>query len=255
MVLVEVVVGAAGYGLSHVLWNRHETRISEEELKQLSKALVEEFTSPQHWQLDVDREMGHLKCDDHAWNGRRLNAIAAKPAKHLGSVGHFSQVLHTVAWRLRVQIEGLAALAGVLGPQFQPLLQPCLFPLIEKAGESSLAISHTARLALRAIARALGLPSPRHLVSDNVDYLLDAVSTGLRFGGTGVQGQAALRVLRATLQRSNRKSLPILRHAALDLLSALDVHHSTRAALYCSALHALAQALGNHTHLLHIILY
>uniref|UniRef100_UPI00358F1927 TELO2-interacting protein 1 homolog isoform X2 n=1 Tax=Myxine glutinosa TaxID=7769 RepID=UPI00358F1927 len=243
MVLVEVIVGAAGCGLSYVLWDRHEARLSEGEIKQLSKALVEEFTSPQHWQLDVYQEMGHLKCDDNAWNGRRLMAIAAKPAEHLGSVGHFGPALHTVAWRLRVQIEGLAAFAGVLGPQFQPLLQSCLFPLLEKAGESSLAISHTARLALRAIARALRLPSPRHLVSDNVDYLLDAVSTGLRFGGTGAEGQAALRVLRATLQRSNRRSLPILRHVALDMLSALDVHHSTRATLYCSAILALAQAL------------
>lgn len=88
--------------------------------------------------------------------------------------------LNSNIWQLCIQLEGVACFAQALGRDFRPLLMSSLYAVLEKAGEETLAVSQAALCSMWDISQACGYDSPKELISDNSDYLLNDISLNLQ---------------------------------------------------------------------------
>lgn len=108
-------------------------------------------------------------------------------------------------------------------------------------GEETLLVSQTALSTMMVIGEACGYSSPKELINDNSDYLLNDISVNLQRLG---QHPQAPRVLTVMLAHSDCSLLPLIRDIVQDVLMALDLSYDHTAALFCSVLHALMKALA-----------
>uniref|UniRef100_A0A8C5QDE7 TELO2 interacting protein 1 n=1 Tax=Leptobrachium leishanense TaxID=445787 RepID=A0A8C5QDE7_9ANUR len=201
LVLNQLVQGAAGVEV-HVMDGGINT-LKAEELLEAVRPILDEYMDPSNWYLqtsscchELEDQMSLLQMEDTA-NDRI-----------------------TYAWKISLQLEGIAYFAKAIGRSFHSLLITVLYPLLEKAGDGTPMISAAANTALLNVSDACGCKDVSQLVELNSDYLASEISVGLRRLGK-LQGGAAC-VLRFILENCGPNILPLLEDLVQDLLPALD---------------------------------
>ncbi|KAL9603932.1 MAG: hypothetical protein Q9219_000870 [cf. Caloplaca sp. 3 TL-2023] len=86
----------------------------------------------------------------------------------------------TIDWRLQaLSLETVALQARCLAKEFRPELVDALYPILERMGSSNAALQQHAITCLSIVSDACGYPSASELVTDNADYLVNAVAVKL----------------------------------------------------------------------------
>ncbi|KAM9120874.1 TELO2-interacting protein 1 homolog isoform 2-T2 [Pangshura tecta] len=245
MVLNEVITGAAGLGVD-VLHER-ETAVSTEDLKGTITSILEEYTDQVNWYLptSIDTEG---TSDELTVKHSRVRAIprGAHSSSLISSSSPSSDPSPTIRsmnsniWQICIQLEGVGCFAYVLGKEFRLLLASVLYPVLEKAGDSSLLISQTATGTMVDVCHACGYDSVQNLINGNSDYLVNGISLNLR---RVAHQPHASRVLEAMLRHSDASLLPLVEDVIRDVLSALDQFYDDRASSFLGVLSTLVAAL------------
>ncbi|KAL8832621.1 MAG: hypothetical protein Q9170_004821, partial [Blastenia crenularia] len=86
----------------------------------------------------------------------------------------------TVDWRLQaLSLEAVALQARSQAKDFRPELVDTLYPILERMGSSNAALQQYAVTCLSIVSKACGYSSASELVTDNADYLVNAVAIKL----------------------------------------------------------------------------
>ncbi|XP_039353769.1 TELO2-interacting protein 1 homolog isoform X3 [Mauremys reevesii] len=170
MVLNELITGAAGLGVD-VLHER-ETAVSTEDLKGTITSILEEYTDQANWYLttSIDTEG---TSDELTVKHSGVCAIprGAHSSSLISSSSPSSDPSPTIRsmnsniWQICIQLEGVGCFAYVLGKEFRLLLASVLYPVLEKAGDSSLLISQTATGTMVDVCHACGYDSVQNLIN------------------------------------------------------------------------------------------
>uniref|UniRef100_A0A452I875 TELO2-interacting protein 1 homolog n=1 Tax=Gopherus agassizii TaxID=38772 RepID=A0A452I875_9SAUR len=246
MVLNELITGAAGLEVD-VLHER-ETAVSTEDLKGTITSILEEYTDQANWYLTTSIETEGTS-DELTVKHSRVRAIprGAHSSYLISSSSPSSDPSPTIRsmnsniWQICIQLEGVGCFAYVLGKEFRLLLASVLYPVLEKAGDSSLLISQTATGTMVDVCHACGYDSMQNLINANSDYLVNGISLNLR---RVAHQPHASRVLEAMLRHSDASLLPLVEDVIQDVLSALDQFYDDRASSFLGVLSTLVAALA-----------
>ncbi|KAM5136038.1 TELO2-interacting protein 1 homolog [Mantella aurantiaca] len=227
IVLNQLILGAAGIDVETPQGGKKG--LEAVEFLDAMRPILEEYTDPANWHLctcqntpDVVDQMALLSVDQ-----KPNSAISDWSAN---------------AWKLCLQLEGIACIAQALGTNFRQLLIIALYPLLEKAGDPSLMVSGTALVTLAKVSQACGYKDIKQLVELNADYLASEVSVGLR--RLQRHHGSAARVLHAILDHCSPSLLPLLYELVQDLLPALDQSQNEGAKILFPVLNCLVIRLG-----------
>uniref|UniRef100_A0A3P8UTC6 TELO2 interacting protein 1 n=1 Tax=Cynoglossus semilaevis TaxID=244447 RepID=A0A3P8UTC6_CYNSE len=238
MVLNEIVKGAAGMDVSAESQGlqseeHRSSATSTADLEAAVLSVMEEYISLNNWHLITVNE----ETD--------TNSLLVVPSMSGSSCpSPASSTIHQLnsnIWQLCIQLEGIACFSQALGLDFHPLLMTSLYPVLEKAGEETLLVAQAALDSMWVMSKACGYPSPKELINENSDYLLNDISLNLQRLN---QHPQAPRVLTVMLAHSDCSLLPLVMDIVQDVLMALDLSYDQTAALFCSVLHALMKAVG-----------
>ncbi|KAJ3290157.1 TEL2-interacting protein 1, partial [Blyttiomyces sp. JEL0837] len=117
-------------------------------------------------------------------------------------------------------LEGIANAACVLKADFQPLLIDTMYYLFSKLGDSNRAVSETAYLSLQTISLECGYSgSVQTLLVENVDYIVNEVSLGLK---DIQESTAVLQVLTAAIRVAGNRIINLLDDSFESLMDAID---------------------------------
>ncbi|KAI9803283.1 MAG: hypothetical protein M1825_002074 [Sarcosagium campestre] len=126
-------------------------------------------------------------------------------------------------WRLKaLAIEAVALQAEEQKEAFKPELVEILYPVIHLLGSTNAQLQQHAIICLNILARSCGYPSTKHLIVQNVDYLVNAI--GLKLNTFDVSPQAP-QVLLMMIKLSGSSLLPYLDDLVGSMFSALENFH------------------------------
>ncbi|XP_016086871.1 TELO2-interacting protein 1 homolog [Sinocyclocheilus grahami] len=244
LVLNEVIVGAAGIGVetdsSRIdCSGANQSRTSQEDLKSSIMSIIEEYISLSNWHLPTISEAleGKLESTNSlVSNNPERNCLQLLPASKTATL----QQLNSNIWQICIQLDGIGGFALALGTDFRLLLMTTLYPVLEKAGDELLLVSQAAFSAMCDLCKACDYSSPKELVIENSDYLLNDVS--LNLARPSIHPHAP-RVLAVMFTHSDASLLPLVADVVQDVLTALDLSYDQRAPQFCSVLHSLMKAL------------
>ncbi|XP_068118944.1 TELO2-interacting protein 1 homolog isoform X2 [Hyperolius riggenbachi] len=223
LVINQLVLGAAGIEVETLVDDG--LSMDADELLEVVRPLLEEFTDPSNWHLRT--------CQDTDDMADEMSSQQSDPVIDEMSAN---------AWKLCLQLEAFSCFAQSLGKHFRPLLMSTLYPLLEKAGEPSLFVSGTAMEALVDVSQACGYKNISQLIELNADYLASEISVSLRHIQKHHGGP--IRVLQAMLENCNPTLLPLLYELVQDLLPALDHCQNEGAMTLLSVLNSLVIRLA-----------
>uniref|UniRef100_A0A8D0HVW3 TELO2 interacting protein 1 n=1 Tax=Sphenodon punctatus TaxID=8508 RepID=A0A8D0HVW3_SPHPU len=241
MVVNELIIGAPGLGVD--VLHEQETAVTMEDLKGIVMSVLEEYTDQANWYLVTSLEAEDTSAD-FALTPSRLHAISASvhsPLLPTADPNPTVRSMNSNIWQICIQLEGLGGFAYALGQEFHLVLVMALYPVLEKAGDSTLLVSQTAMGTILDICQACGYESVQHLINQNADYLVNGISLNLR--RLSHQPHAS-RVLEAMLRHSDASLLPLVEDVIQDVLAALDQFHDDQASSFLQVLHTLLLALG-----------
>lgn len=245
MILNELVVGAAGLDVEDI--HNKCTSTGPEELREIVKSILEEYTSQENWYLItcIEAEEG----EEVTMKQQGLQAITS--GAHTCQVVSFPALskpspticsMNSNIWQICIQLEGIGQFAYALGKDFRLLLMSALYPVLEKAGDQTLLISQVATNTMVDICHACGYNSVQHLINQNSDYLVNGISLNLRHLALHPHTPKVLEVM---LRNSDASLLPLVADVVQDVLATLDQFYDKRAASFVSVLHALLAALAH----------
>ncbi|KAB5546693.1 hypothetical protein PHYPO_G00074940 [Pangasianodon hypophthalmus] len=249
LVLNEVISGAAGVGMEtdilRTVDHSESSIISHEDLKCAITSIIEEYISLNNWHLTTV-----MDDSDDEQQEKRHSAVLSILSRSDGN-GHqltptFSSKtptfyqLNSNIWQICIQLEGIGSFALALGSDFRLLLMTSLYPVLEKAGDTSLLVSQSALSTMHSLCVACNYSSPKELVISNADYLLNDVS--LNLSRPSVHPHAP-RVLAVMFAHSDAALLPLVADVVQDVLTALDLSYDQRSRQFCVVLHSLMKAL------------
>ncbi|KAF5896821.1 TELO2-interacting protein 1, partial [Clarias magur] len=249
LVLNEIVSGAAGVGadiLRTVDQNGAEiSRTSHEDLKCAITSIVEEYISLNNWHLATviddaeDEEQETRPCAVPSILSRS-DGYGQRVTPTLSSKPSTLHQLNSNIWQICIQLEGIGSFALSLGTDFRLLLMTSLYPVLEKAGDTSLLVSQSALGTMHSLCMACDYISPKELVIGNADYLLNDIS--LNLNRLSIHPHAP-RVLAVMFVHSDAAILPLVDDVVRDVLTALDLSYDQRSQQFCTVLHSLMNAL------------
>ncbi|XP_067410048.1 TELO2-interacting protein 1 homolog isoform X2 [Emydura macquarii macquarii] len=245
IVLNELITGAAGLGVD-VLHER-ETALSTEDLKGTITSILEEYTEQANWYLVTSIDTEGIS-DELTVKRSRAHAIpgGANSSSLISSFSPSSDLSPTIRsmnsniWQICIQLEGVGCFAYALGKEFRLLLASALYPVLEKAGDSTLLISQTAVETMVDVCHACGYDSVQYLINANSDYLVNGISLNLR---RVAHQPHASRVLETMLRHSDASLLPLVEDVIQDVLSTLDQFYDDRVSSFLGVLSTLVAAL------------
>ncbi len=245
LVLNEVVVGAAGIGVetdsSRIdCSGTNQSRTNQEDLKSSIMSIIEEYISLSNWHLPTVSEAleGKLESTTSLMSiSPERNCLQLRPSSKTPTLHQ----LNSNIWQICIQLEGIGGFSLALGTDFRLLLMTTLYPVLEKAGDESLLVSQAAFSAMCDLCKACDYSSPKELVIENSDYLLNDVS--LNLARPSIHPHAP-RVLAVMFTHSDASLLPLVADVVQDVLTALDLSYDQRTPQFCSVLHSLMKALG-----------
>ncbi|XP_032760531.1 TELO2-interacting protein 1 homolog [Rattus rattus] len=245
MILNELVVGAAGLDVEDI--HNECANTSPEELREIVKSILEEYTSQENWYLitcieaeEEEEVMMKQQGLQAVTSGVHTCQVVAFPALSKPSPTICS--MNSNIWQICIQLEGIGQFAYALGKDFRLLLMSALYPVLEKAGDQTLLISQVAASTMVDICHACGYNSVQHLINQNSDYLVNGISLNLRHLTLHPHTPKVLEVM---LRNSDASLLPLVADVVQDVLATLDQFYDKRAASFVSVLHALLAALAH----------
>ncbi|XP_051946945.1 TELO2-interacting protein 1 homolog [Xyrauchen texanus] len=250
LALNEVIVGAAGIGLETDnsrmdyigVSQSTPSRTSKEDLRSSIVSIIEEYISLGNWHLPtvseaVDNEtQANLESTASLLPHPERNSLQILPTSKTPTLHQ----LNGNIWQICIQLEGIGGFALALGTDFRLLLMTSLYPVLEKAGDESLLVSQSAYSAICDLCKACDYSSPKELVIQNSDYLLNDVS--LNLARPSIHPHAT-RVLAVMFTHSDASLLPLVADVVQDVLTALDLSYEQRTPQFCTVLHSLMKAL------------
>ncbi|XP_027277054.1 TELO2-interacting protein 1 homolog [Cricetulus griseus] len=243
MILNELVIGAAGLDIEDI--HNKRTSIGPEELREIVKSILEEYTSQENWYLItcIEAEEGEeMTMKQHGLQAITSGAHTCQvvPFPALSKPSPTICSMNSNIWQICIQLEGIGQFAYALGKDFRLLLMSALYPVLEKAGDQTLLISQVATSTMVDICHACGYDSVQHLINENSDYLVNGISLNLRHLALHPHTPKVLEVM---LRNSDASLLPLVADVVQDVLATLDQFYDKRAASFVSVLHALLAAL------------
>ncbi|KAL8752881.1 MAG: hypothetical protein Q9184_005593 [Pyrenodesmia sp. 2 TL-2023] len=128
-----------------------------------------------------------------------------------------------IDWRLQaLSLEVVALQARSQGKDFRPELVDTLYPILERMGSSNAALQQHAVTCLSIVSSACGYPSASELVTDNADYLLDAVAFKLNQDDISPQ---ASQVILMMVRLCGSPLIPYLDDLIESIFAILASHH------------------------------
>lgn len=128
-----------------------------------------------------------------------------------------------VDWRLQaLSLEVVALQARSQAKDFRPELVDTLYPILERMGSSNAALQQHAVTCLSIVSEACGYPSASQLVTDNADYLLDAVAFKLNQDDISPQ---ASQVILMMVRLCGSPLIPYLDDLIESIFAILASHH------------------------------
>ncbi|KAL8179855.1 UNVERIFIED_CONTAM: hypothetical protein K2H54_073612 [Gekko kuhli] len=242
LVVNELIAGAAGRDVD-VLHERG-TGPSKDELRGVVASVLEEYVDPANWHLVTSPEGEGLDAEP-AVKYSELLAVPPAEGFQLPPPLNPRPLVHSMSsniWQICIQLEGVGCSALALEEDFRELLISVLYPVLEKAGDSTLLISQVALGTVADICQACGYDSVPGLICQNADYLVDGIS--LHLCRLAHEPHAA-RVLEAMLRHSDADVLPLVGDVIQDVLAALDRGHSDRMPLFLGVMHTLVSMLAS----------
>ncbi|XP_007474428.2 TELO2-interacting protein 1 homolog isoform X1 [Monodelphis domestica] len=240
MILNELIVGAAGIEVE--VLHEDKSMAGSEELRQVITSILEEYISQKNWYLVTSKEAEGTMKHSH------LQAITSDVHTcHLAPLPSSSELSLTVCsmnsniWQICIQLEGIGCFAHALGREFRLLLMSALYPVLEKAGDKTLLISQVATSTMIDICHACAYDSPRDLINNNADYLVNEISLNLHQMARSPHTPIVLEIM---FQNSDASLLPLIEDVIQDVLFSLDQFHDERAASFLSVLHTVLAALA-----------
>ncbi|XP_038075424.1 TELO2-interacting protein 1 homolog [Patiria miniata] len=204
-----------------------------EEIELAVRTLLQEYLLPAYWNLPTtpgQSEAAPAHKDTANW------LVVSQQER--GSIS--LAVLNSNVLLISLLLEGIGAFAQVLGPAFNLLLMECLYSVFEKLADEKSIISQSAYATMVQICMACGYQTIPALLSSNADYLVDAISSGLRH--LEMNPKAPL-VLQVTLRHSDAEMLPLLQDTIDEILLTLDQYHKELAAMMMDVLKTLVIAI------------
>uniref|UniRef100_A0A8C8S5J8 TELO2-interacting protein 1 homolog n=1 Tax=Pelusios castaneus TaxID=367368 RepID=A0A8C8S5J8_9SAUR len=245
IVLNELITGAAGQGVD--VFHERETAASTEDLKGTIVSILEEYTAQANWYLitsiDTEQSSEELLVKQsraHALPGGANSSSLISSFFPSSDPSPAIRSMNSNIWQICIQLEGVGCFAYALGKEFRLLLASALYPVLEKAGDSTLLISQTAIGTMVDICHACGYDSVRCLINANSDYLVDGISLNLR---QAAHQPHASQVFEAMLRHSDATLLPLVEDVIQDVLSTLDQFYDDRVSTFLGVLSTLVAAL------------
>ncbi|KAK4689956.1 TELO2-interacting protein 1, partial [Tremellales sp. Uapishka_1] len=132
----------------------------------------------------------------------------------------------------------LSLSAKILSFSFRPLLLTALYTVLSNLASSQYLVRQYAHVALGKIAFHIGYASPRNMILDNVDYVVNVVSQRLTY--SRLSSQAPL-VLISMIKLVGNEIVPLVHDVVDEIFDALDDYHGYE--LLCSTLLAVLSTL------------
>ncbi|KAI9638563.1 armadillo-type protein [Dioszegia hungarica] len=160
--------------------------------------------------------------------GKGLNALSTlidRPAPSNTYATSQTRRLHSAAQRSLLTCQSLSLLAlsaRILSSSFRPLLLNSQYTVLSHLASPAPIVRDHASLALAYIALHTGYPTPRDLVLDNVDYVINVVSR--RLSPSRLSVQAPL-VLIAMIRLVGSEIVPLVHDVVDEIFDALDDYH------------------------------
>lgn len=126
-------------------------------------------------------------------------------------------------WRLQaLSLEAIALQAQQQRQDFRPELVDALYPILERMGSPNAALQRHAVTALSIVSTACSYPSPKDLVIENVDYLVNAVA--LKLNTFDISPQAP-QVLTMMIKLCGATLIPYLDDLVESIFAILECYH------------------------------
>ncbi|KAL8831827.1 MAG: hypothetical protein Q9191_000651, partial [Dirinaria sp. TL-2023a] len=126
-------------------------------------------------------------------------------------------------WRLQaLSLEAIALQARDQGNDFRPELVDALYPILERMGSANAALQRHAIAALTITSQACGYPTPRELIIENVDYLVNAVA--LKLNTFDISPQAP-QVMIMMIKLCGATLIPYLDDLVESIFAILECYH------------------------------
>ena len=166
-----------------------------------------------------------------------LSTLLDKPTLKDGYIACETRRLGIEAQRILLTCRSLALLSlcsRILSSSFRPLLMHSLYiVLAQLASPHDIVRSHAER-ALAHIAYHTGYASPRNMIIDNVDYVVNVVSQRLTPARLAVHAPL---VLIAMIRLVGSEIVPLVQDVVVEIFDALDDYHGYE--VVGSSLHAV----------------
>lgn len=128
-----------------------------------------------------------------------------------------------VDWRLQaLSLQAVTLQARQQGSGFRPELVDALYPILGRLGSTNAALQHQAITALNLVSNTCEYPSPRELIIENVDYLVNDIA--LRLNNQDISPQVP-QVLVMMLQLCGARLIPYLDDLVENIFTILEHYH------------------------------
>lgn len=172
--------------------------------------LVEEYCNAELINIKTSQKFGFPKAQDN-WD---LLPINSRDSSIINL-----QILNSNVIQVCLILEGLANLSDVLKEKFRLQLITVLYLVLEKIGNDNYMVSEEGFHVLKDIARNCSYSSIAHLLSENMDYLMNSISLKLRHLTNFPNSPSILRV---ALTYGDERILEFAEDIMLKIIDALD---------------------------------
>jgi len=164
ILLNEFIVGAFGTGIEEDLaWIGQQVPIYNSSLRDDTLGVLHGYLDNELWNvptsLDQTIQTEHTKAN----------------------MGLLTEELLDNSFFVSLLLEGIGLIAQLLRKKFNDQLMHVLYPTYQKLGDSSTVVRRSALAALESIKSSCNYTSVQSLITANVDYLVDGISSQLRF--------------------------------------------------------------------------
>ncbi|KAJ3178349.1 TEL2-interacting protein 1 [Geranomyces variabilis] len=238
----EICLGAAGLGI-HAGADGMDAPSRSEDAARASaivKAVAREYLQSPLWNEPTSLADVVLLSDLQRPDARRppLGAssswtLADTAANNSSTTGPKLADFSAAICKTSLLLEGSAIQSRILGSDFEVLLMDALYLILEKAADSSRAVSSSAMAALQIVATSCGHPKSNtfkarphgavvELIVDNIDYLVNVVSRRLRYIASNPKAPL---VLKTAIRIAGVHILPFMDDSVDEITDALDEWH------------------------------
>ncbi|CAD5111680.1 unnamed protein product [Dimorphilus gyrociliatus] len=172
--------------------------------------LLEEYSNAELIDINTSQNFIFPKSDN-SWDLLPIN-------KQTSNIVNF-QALNNNVIQVCLILEGLANLSEVLKEKFKLHLMTILYLVLEKIGNDNYLVSEEAFHVLQDISKNCSYTSVAHLLSDNMDYLMNSISIKLRHLSTFPNSPSILRV---ALTYGDERMIEFVDDIMLKILDSLD---------------------------------